>query len=196
MDMIQLVFEISFMVFWVSMFIIRYPYAQRNKSNVIQVNQKSTQEKWLLGCTALGMILLPAVYVATPWFDFADYHLPDILGVIGMVLLSPASILFYRSHRDLGRNWSASLEIREQHSLVNTGVYKYIRHPMYTAIWLWVICQALLLQNYIAGLSGFVSFGLLYFLRVGKEEQMMQTKFGEAYIAYKQKTKRLIPRLF
>ncbi|MEM8999557.1 MAG: protein-S-isoprenylcysteine O-methyltransferase [Bacteroidota bacterium] len=194
--MMRLVFEISFMVFWISMFLIRYPYAQRNKTNIIKVNQKSTQEKGLLGFTALGMMLLPAFYVATPYLGFANYQLPDVLGIVGMVLLSPASILFYLSHRDLGRNWSASLEIREQHNLVSTGIYKYIRHPMYTAIWIWVFCQALLLQNYIAGLSGFISFGLLYFLRVGKEERMMEKVFGQKYVAYKEKTKRLMPKLF
>ena len=196
LDMMRLIFEISFMTFWISMFIIRYPYSKQNRSNTIAVNKKSVQEKWLLGFTALGMILLPTIYVATPWLNFANYKLPDAVGVIGMLLLSPASILFFLSHRDLGHNWSATLEIREEHNLVNTGIYKHIRHPMYTAIWLWVICQALLLQNYIAGFGGLISFGFLYFLRVNKEEQMMEKQFGGAYEIYKQKTKRLIPNLF
>ncbi|MEM6893484.1 MAG: protein-S-isoprenylcysteine O-methyltransferase [Bacteroidota bacterium] len=194
--MIRLIFEIAFMVFWISMFIIRYPHAQKNKSNTIQKDRKTNEEKILLAITSLGMLLLPVLYVVTPFLDFVNYHLPNALGILGMVLLSPASILFYRSHRDLGRNWSASLEIREEHSLVVSGIYKHIRHPMYTAIWIWVICQALLLQNYIAGLSGIISFGLLYFLRVGKEERMMKLQFGEQYVSYMKSTKRLIPNLF
>lgn len=194
--MMRWVFEISFMVFWICMFIIRYPFARRNKSNRIQIDQKTSQEKWLLGFTALGMMLLPVIYVASPWLDFANYELPDLWGVIGLILLSPASILFYRSHNDLGRNWSATLEIREEHTLISSGIYKHIRHPMYTAIWLWVICQALLLQNYLAGLCGIISFGLLYFLRVSKEEQMMEIQFGNQYVTYKKNTKRLIPKLF
>ncbi|MEO0507092.1 MAG: protein-S-isoprenylcysteine O-methyltransferase [Bacteroidota bacterium] len=194
--MIRLIFEIAFMVFWISMFIIRYPHAQKNKFNTIQKDRKTNEEKILLAITSLGMLLLPVLYVITPFLDFANYHLPNAMGILGMVLLSPASILFYRSHRDLGRNWSASLEIREEHSLVVSGVYKHMRHPMYTAIWIWVICQALLLQNYIAGLSGIISFGLLYFLRVGKEERMMKLQFGEQYVSYTKSTKRLIPNLF
>ncbi|MEM9648701.1 MAG: protein-S-isoprenylcysteine O-methyltransferase [Bacteroidota bacterium] len=191
--MMRLWLEISFMVFWICMFIVRYPFAQRNKKNSITADKKDGIEKITLALTALSMMILPAVYVATPWLDFADYHLPNYWGILGIVLLSPTSILFYRSHKDLGRNWSATLEVHQEHTLVTTGVYKYIRHPMYTAIWLWVICQALLLQNFIVGLSGMLSFGLLYILRVGKEEKMMEGQFGEKYVAYKGRTKRLVP---
>ena len=67
--------------------------------------------------------------------------------------------LFYRSHKNLGRNWSATLEIQKGHNIVDAGVYKYIRHPIYSAIWLWVIIEALLLNNYIAGLSDLIRFG-------------------------------------
>jgi protein-S-isoprenylcysteine O-methyltransferase Ste14 len=42
--------------------------------------------------------------------------------------------LFYRSHADLGTNWSITLEIREQHRLITQGVYRRIRHPMYSAL--------------------------------------------------------------
>jgi protein-S-isoprenylcysteine O-methyltransferase Ste14 len=64
---------------------------------------------------------------------------------------------------------------------------------MYSAIWLWVFIQALLLNNYIAGLSGLISFGILYIFRVKKEEQMMLAEFGEQYRKYIQRTKRIIP---
>ena len=194
--MMRLIFEIAFMVFWIGMFIIRYPHAQKNKGNTIQKDRKTREEKILLAMTSLGMILLPVFFVATPFLNFAIYTLPVVVSYVGIDLLVPAGILFYRSHWDLGRNWSATLEIREEHSLVVSCIYKHIRHPMYTAIWIWVICQALLLQNYIAGLSGIVSFGLLYFLRVGKEENMMKLQFGEKYISYMKSTKRLIPNLF
>jgi protein-S-isoprenylcysteine O-methyltransferase Ste14 len=51
----------------------------------------------------------------------------------------------------------------------------------------------LLLNNYIAGLSGLISFGILYIFRVKKEEQMMLSEFGEQYRKYMQRTKRIIP---
>jgi len=194
--MTRLIFEILFILFLVAMGFIRRPFEKQNKSNTIDIDKRDSEEKWLLGLVFLGMSIVPLIYILSPWLDFANYHLPFPIGVVGALLLIPTGILFYRSHKDLGQNWSVSLEIREEHSLVTHGIYKYIRHPMYTAIWLWVICQALLLQNYIAGFSGIVAFGLLYSIRVGKEEAMMEAQFGAQYDIYKQKTKRLIPNLF
>lgn len=193
--MTRLIFEIAFVLFAVAMGLIRRPFEKQNKSNKVNIDKKDNGEKGLLGLVFLGMTIVPLLYILSPWLDFANYDLPFYVNVLGTILLIPTAILFYRSHKDLGQNWSVSLEIREEHSLVTNGIYKYIRHPMYTAIWLWVVCQALLLQNYIAGLAGLISFGILYFLRIDKEEHMMEKQFGEAYKAYKQKTKRLIPNL-
>lgn len=64
---------------------------------------------------------------------------------------------------------------------------------MYTAIWLAVIAQPMILNNYIAGFAGIVSFAIMYILRIGKEEAMMQERFGEAYRDYMKRTNRLIP---
>ncbi len=71
-----------------------------------------------------------------------------------------------------------------------------VRHPMYTAFWLWAVAQALLLPNWVAGLSGLLGFGTLYFLRVGQEERLMIEAFGDAYRAYMERTARLIPWLY
>ena len=68
--------------------------------------------------------------------------------------------LFWRSHADLGQNWSVSLEIRKDHRIVQHGVYRLIRHPMYASIWLWSIAQALLLANWLAGWSAVVPFAV------------------------------------
>jgi protein-S-isoprenylcysteine O-methyltransferase Ste14 len=101
--------------------------------------------------------------------------------------------LFGRSHVDLGRNWSAALGIRDGHSLVTHGVYHYVRHPIYAAFWLWGIAQALLLQNWIAGLVNLASFLPMYLLRVPCEEQMMLEHFGEEYLLYMNQFGRVIP---
>ena len=173
--------------------IIRYPHAKRNKTNKITTNKKGTLEKILLGSAFFGMVILPLIYMATLLLSFANYDLPVSLQIIGLLLIVPMLWLFYRSHKDLGQNWSATLEIREGHTIVDSGVYKYIRHPMYSAILLLVIIQALLLNNYIAGLSGLISFGFLYFFRVKKEEKMMLLEFGADYEKYMKRTQRIIP---
>ena len=101
--------------------------------------------------------------------------------------------LFHRSHADLGTNWSITLQVRENHSLITQGVYRRIRHPMYAALFLYSIGQLLALPNWIAGPSYLVTFGILYALRVRAEERMMLEEFGAEYAAYLRRTKRLVP---
>jgi protein-S-isoprenylcysteine O-methyltransferase Ste14 len=188
-----LILKIGYGVIVIATSIIRYPHEKRNKANKIKANKKGILEKTLLGLVFLGMMILPLIYLFTNLFSFANYELPVLQQITGLLFIPPMIWLFYRSHKDLGKNWSASLEIREGHNIVDSGVYKYIRHPMYSAILILVICQALLLNNYIAGLSGLISFGILYIFRVKKEEQMMLSEFGEQYRKYMQRTKRIIP---
>ncbi len=101
--------------------------------------------------------------------------------------------LFYKSHADLGKNWSITLQVREQHRLITQGVHCRIRHPMYSALVLYSVGQALVIPNWIAGPSNLVAFAILFSLRVHAEEQMMSEAFGDEYAAYAARTKRLVP---
>lgn len=103
--------------------------------------------------------------------------------------------LFWRSHTDLGLNWSQTLELRENHQLIKEGVYRSIRHPMYASIWLWCLAQGLMLENWLAGWYAGVAFALMYIVRTPREERMMCEKFGDDYRNYMRHTGRLLPRL-
>jgi protein-S-isoprenylcysteine O-methyltransferase Ste14 len=104
--------------------------------------------------------------------------------------------LFYRSHKDLSTNWSISLDIREDHRLITSGVYRSIRHPMYAAIFLLAIGQALFVPNWIGGPFNLCAFILMFSLRVGREERMMRKRFGSEYDKYTKVSKRLIPGIW
>jgi protein-S-isoprenylcysteine O-methyltransferase Ste14 len=58
-----------------------------------------------------------------------------------------------------------------------------------------VLAQVMILPNYVAGFSGLLPFGILYFLRVNREEQMMLEQFGSDYAQYRRRTGSLIPKL-
>lgn len=179
----------------ITIFIIRLPYWWLARSTRIVVDRKTVRERILLAFLSVGMGALPLVYIFTSRLNFANYRLPSWAGQIGAVILATSLWLLWRAHVDLGRYWSHSLQLRQGHQLITSGIYKHIRHPMYASGWLLGIAQALLLQNWIAGLSGLVSFTLLYFLRVPREEQMMLDQFGEEYQSYMNRTGRVIPRL-
>ena len=187
--------KILFVLAGVIMTIIRRPYEKQNKNNEIAHNQQDTQEKVLLALVGVGMWLLPLIYIVSPLLAFADYTLPLWTLGIGVIVMAVGLWLFWRSHADLGQNWSVSLEIREEHTLITNGVYQHVRHPMYSAVWLIAVAQPLLLHNWLAGFGTIVGFGLMYLLRVSKEEEMMLAQFGEQYKTYMANTGRIIPKL-
>ena len=187
----NLVFLIGFIVY----VCIRGVFRQRTKSNENVVSRADALEKILMAVVIPGGLLLPIIYLFTPWLAFADYHLPAFAPWCGAILMVAALWLFYRSHADLGQNWSVTLELRKGHQLVKQGVYRSIRHPMYASIWLWCIAQGLLLENWLAGWYPLPAFALMYFVRTPREEEMMCEYFGQEYRDYMRETGRLFPRL-
>ena len=179
----------------VGMAVIRAPYGQRSRSVPVARSCRGPREFALLTLMWIGFFL-PLVWVATPLFAFADYPLHAIPFVAGSACLAFGLWLFWRSHADLGRNWSITLELREQHALITRGVYSRVRHPMYSSLFLYSLGQALALPNWIAGPSYFIAFGLLFASRLGPEERMMREQFGGDYEAYMARTKRLVPGLW
>ena len=180
----------------VSWFVIRLPHQRRSWKTATRINQRSTREKLLLMCSFMGLGIIPAVYVFAHVPRFADYPFQPAFAWIGAILFAAALWLFFRVHKELGRNWSDSLEVRETHALVTHGLYRHVRHPMYTAFFMWALAQAFLLPNWIAGPAGLVGFGILFLLRVGREEQMMLETFGDEYRDYMNRTARLIPWVY
>jgi len=188
-------FKVAYTIGLIAGSVIRAVYTRQYKKNTIADDHKTAQDKLLISLSSLGLIIIPLFYLLSPWLDFADYQLPVWVGWVGVAVFAFALWLLWRSHVDLGRNWSPSLEIMEEHSLVTGGVYRYIRHPMYAAHWVWGIAQVLLLQNWIAGFSMLVFFLPMYLMRVPHEEKMMLKNFGEEYRQYTSRTGRVIPRL-
>lgn len=180
----------------VAWFIIRYPHQRRARKTLIASQTDRYRERVLLAISFTGLFIIPLIYVASGQPKATNYAFQPALAWLGTIVFAGSMALFYRTHRDLGRSWSVTLELRDQHVLITRGVYRWVRHPMYSAFWLWAIAQALLLPNWIAGLAGLVGFGTLYFGRVGREEQMMLNAFGESYRDYMARTRRVLPGVF
>lgn len=174
---------------------IRGKFASQVKRNELTVRRVDVLEKVLMVFTIAGSTLPVVLYLFTSRLAFADYRLPPLAPWCGVVVMLVALWLFWRSHADLGLNWSVTLEIRKEHQLITHGIYRFVRHPMYAAIWLFSLAQALLLANWFAGCAALVVFAPMYFLRTPREEQMMCEVFGQEYRDYMARTGRLRPRL-
>ncbi|MFG1249857.1 protein-S-isoprenylcysteine O-methyltransferase [Xanthobacter flavus] len=189
--------KIAWAVGVVSWYVLRIPFERKAKrQRVADARHRNLREMILLSISTLGLGIIPAIYAATGFPGFAAYPPTGLQVVAGVVVFAGSLLLFWRTHRQLGKYWSVTLEIKDKHELITSGVYEKVRHPMYSAFFLWALAQALLLPNFIAGPAGLIGFGILFFFRVGREEQMMREAFGAEYDAYARRTKRVIPGIY
>jgi len=176
-------------------FVIRHPHARRSRRTSKARIVGRGLERSLLTISTTGLGIVPALFVFSDILKFADYPIQFWQPWLGLLVFAFALWMFRKTHAQLGRNWSVTLEVRVDHALITDGVYARVRHPMYTAFWLWALAQAILLPNWIAGLAGILGFGTLYLFRVGREEAMLLETFGDEYRDYMRRTGRVIPRL-
>ncbi|MDW9595258.1 isoprenylcysteine carboxylmethyltransferase family protein [Sinorhizobium meliloti] len=188
--------EIAWVLGIVAWYFIRRPYERRANRVRVVSHRRSTSEKLGLAAALLGLAIIPAFYVATGIPEGADHPARLWAVVLGAVIFCLAMWVFRRTHKELGRNWSITLEIRDKHELIRRGPYALVRHPMYTSFLLMGVGQAFLLPNWVAGLAGLAGFAVLFLLRVDKEERMMMEMFGSEYRDYMADTKRIIPYIY
>jgi len=176
--------------------VIRAPFGRQSRKIPIAASHRSPRETVVLALAWLGSMILPLLWVFSPLFAIAEYPLNSVIFAAGVLVAASGLWLFRQSHIELGKNWSISLDLREGHQFVTSGLYRHLRHPMYTSIFLCALGQALVVPNWIVGPANLVAFFVLFAVRVQPEERMMAEKFGDQYRSYLAKTKRLIPGIW
>ena len=184
----------------VGWFVIRYPFQRRARYHGIARSTGGAGDRVALVIASVGQFILPALYVVVGLGAGqplpGDYPFHPVQGWLGVVVLVAALVLFRVTHKQLGRNWSVTLETRTEHKLITDGVYAWVRHPMYTSFLLSAIAQALLLPNWIAGPAGLAGFAVLFFYRAGREEALMIDAFGDGYRDFMRRTARIVPWVY
>jgi len=175
--------------------VIRGPHVKESREAKISKIREGRRERLLVGLNYVSMMVLPLVYVFTTWLNPFTMYLPDAIRLSSAVLFLSGLVLFWWSHASLGSNWSNKLELREDHKLITSGPYRFIRHPMYLYFYIYVLSLGLLSSNILILVSGFMTWTLLYVVRVPDEEKMMIDEFGEQYKQYMKETGRIIPKI-
>src|SRR5258706_5409968 len=97
--------NVVFLVGFIAYVAIRGRFARATKSNVKTERRVDAAERLLLVFVGVGSLLLPVLYLFTPFLAFADYRLPAAAPWCGTVVMVAALILFYSCHADPGANW-------------------------------------------------------------------------------------------
>ncbi len=194
--MSQEIFNWVWLVFFIVILMVRKIH-ERKAGGRVTLKGTPIAEATLMGLWGIAAGVLPFFYIFGSWLDFANlpFKTPSAFGFVGAVIFLISIWLLHRSHADLGKLWSSTVEPEPKQRLLTDGVYKRIRHPMYTAHVLWGIAQTLLLPNLIAGPLALVLIFAVIGLRVPREEQAMLEEFGDDYRRYIKTTGRILPKL-
>ncbi|NHI91335.1 MAG: isoprenylcysteine carboxylmethyltransferase family protein [Candidatus Lokiarchaeota archaeon] len=119
-----------------------------------------------------------------------------IISYIGMGVLITGGILMVASRIQLGKFATPVIQIDKDHEIISTGLYKYIRHPMYLGGILMMTGPFLIFKSLIALICMLIFNIILLTKRMDKEEGMLQKGLGEQYKSYMKRTKRLIPFIY
>jgi protein-S-isoprenylcysteine O-methyltransferase Ste14 len=92
----------------------------------------------------------------------------------------------------LGRNWSGTVTLKEDHELIVRGPYRLVRHPIYTGLLAMLIATAIE-QGHIAGMLGLIFVFASFWIKLRNEEEVMLKQFPDQYAAYRERVKRIIP---
>ena len=92
----------------------------------------------------------------------------------------------------LGRNWSGSVTLKENHELIVRGPYRLVRHPIYTGL-LAMVIATVIQQGHIGGIIGLILISVSLWIKSSHEEEVMRKQFPDQYPAYRKRVKRIIP---
>ncbi|MBW4615102.1 MAG: isoprenylcysteine carboxylmethyltransferase family protein [Desmonostoc vinosum HA7617-LM4] len=155
-------------------------------------DQGSSRLMWVSGLFTLSIVLLAPVFNI---YQIGYWH-QIYIGYVGLLLMFIGLTIRYWAAKTLGEFYTRTLRILDGHQIVNQGIYRVVRHPGYLGTFLMDIGAGLAVTNWIILLVIAVTGIVSRAYRIRKEEQMLETAFGEQYKTYSDKTWGFVPLIY
>ena len=178
---------------WMALVVVWVVGALRTKRTVRR--QSSASQLLYTAILVAGVFLIFAKQSGIPWLDRQLFPVTVPIALVGFlaVLMGVAFSIWARLM--LGGNWSNRVTVKENHTLVRTGPYRIVRHPIYSGILLGMFGSALQ-RGGIRCFIGVLICALSFWLKTRAEEHFMVQSFGEQYLQYRHRVKALAPFIF
>ena len=146
----------------------------------------------------LWIVIVLAIFVSVAVANAAGFaRLPDHnLTLVGVIVFGLGILLRWYSVFYLGRFFTVDVSIAREHSVIDSGPYRFVRHPSYSGALLAFLGFGLCLHNWLSLLVLIVPITAAFFWRIHVEERALSEALGEEYRRYASRTKRLIPFLY
>ena len=181
---------LGFVAFLIALFAARLRSARDGKPEIAQ--RANASWRWvILQGVAIGVAGFgPVEATLDPWSPRALTQ-----GLIVLLLMLGAVGLFDASSRAMGKNWALVARTRTDHSLVTTGPFARVRHPIYSALFLFLLALAIGYGHWRNLIVAVPLYWIATWFRVRYEERLLRAQFGAAYDTYAARVKRFVPGL-
>lgn len=137
------------------------------------------------------------VFSVVEWAYFTDTtYSSNLLTILGLVLLVGGITIRIWAIQTLGKHFTATATINNDHRLIENGPYKFVRHPSYLGAFMAILGTPVFLNAHWAILFVIIAMSIAYYIRISVEEKMLFDYFGKNYEQYKLNTKRIIPYIW
>jgi len=143
----------------------------------------------------VGMLVLIRPHWLSPVLSRRFIAEEPAIALLALVLVIAGMLFAYWARVHLGRNWSGEVMVKVGHTLITSGPYRSVRHPIYSGMTLALVGTALA----TGAPYGFIGLALILFgflVRVRLEEALMRETFPGEYDDYSRHTARLIPGVY
>jgi len=166
-------------------------FTKRSGGNAKSRDAKSLRLIWII----VGAALFLGFRALDQWRDLRLPN-PELFRALGLILFIFGLALRWYSIVQLGRFFTVDVSIAADHQLIDTGPFRFVRHPSYTGMLMAFLGFALTLGNWAALLIMVVPVSWAFIYRMNVEERALRGAFGERYRAYSRRTKRLVPFVY
>ena len=178
---------------WLVLALVWIVGALRTKRTVR--SQSSSSQVLYTAILVVGVCLIFVKGTGIPWLDRQLYSVTVPIAVAGLLAVLIGVAFSIWSRLMLGGNWSNRVTVKENHTLVRSGPYRIVRHPIYSGVLLGMLGSAVQ-RGGIRCFAGVLICGLSFWLKTRAEECFMVQSFGDEYLQYRHNVNALVPFIF
>lgn len=149
---------------------------------------------YILPLLVAVVLLGPGRWFGHTWLRAQFVPHSELVASLGLALCLAGALLACYARQILGRNWSGTVQLKQDHELIQNGPYRYVRHPIYSGFLLLFLGSAVMVGEW-RGLLGLVIVFVSFWRKLRMEESWLAQHFGARYAQYSRQTKAIVPGL-